>query len=559
MKSIKDILSGKILACLIFIVVTFALVGCEEPKLIQEEKPETTIIITSENGQTTLVHDEKHENTLKLTAIVSTQGSRVLWTSSNENIAKVNQKGEVYLPQAGISYGFVEIEATSLSDGAQSSIELFVPPQIGYEKNEGVWKIYTAEGLLAWNEHVMKNTGTAEEPVYSNLKTNAKLIADISLPEPEEGGSNWSPVGIDWNNEYSGTFDGNGKTISNLTVIGTEEASIGLFSYIGTDGIVQDVNLEDTELKGARHIGGIAGYNFGRILGCNSNGYFETPHDYGQVGGIVGSNWNTIANCYSSGELKSTFGDVGGIAGYAQDSIITECFSSCHILSNGVAGGIAGTNHGLIAGCKNSGDIDATYIEKQDKNVYAGGITGYNSGTIAGSCNQGNLNLMDETGCKERDAIVGGVVGKAYSSDSTGIVIGSYNIGRIKAFNKTVCYAAGIVGFNSIPLIGCYSNNNVEADFPSEAFGGTGAVTGYYDFGTKYTAVYWKGNISGKRIVGELEGTSEVDGSSVTWQTATEDMNRTIEDWNRNHPDNTCNYIFKQESSVESPILVKLQ
>ena len=166
---------------------------------------------------------------------------------------------------------------------------------------DGTWEIYTADGLLAWNAYVMKNTGTPDTPEYPNLGTSAKLMADISLE-----GKSWTPVGYYDDNtlngySYAGTFDGGGHTISNLKIESSDSYSLGLFGYIATDGVVKNLALSDVEISGVVYIGGIVGYNRGTIENCSVSGSVSGSSYY--VGGIVGYNRGTIENCSVSGSV----------------------------------------------------------------------------------------------------------------------------------------------------------------------------------------------------------------------------------------------------------------
>ena len=87
----------------------------------------------------------------------------------------------------------------------------------GYEvDSEGNYTVTTAEGLKAW--------ATA---VQSNSSLNCTLADDITLPEVTDGGSNWTPI-----SDFAGTFDGNNKTITGLTINQSATDNVGLFASI---------------------------------------------------------------------------------------------------------------------------------------------------------------------------------------------------------------------------------------------------------------------------------------------------------------------------------------
>ena len=210
----------------------------------------------------------------------------------------------------------------------------------------------------------------------------AKLTADIDL-ESEE----WEPIGYaDGTNlkySYTGTFDGDGHTISGIC-IGEDSQSVssGLFRVIGVldlmtigsstpqqgDGTVKNLTIKgtvSTSLKYTGSIGGICGFNIGTIQNCTSYISFEEPV-WGAAGGICSNNYGVITNCINEGDITS----------------------------NGYSGGICGLNSGQIKICYNSGSISAIAGTGFGVAV-AGGITGhlglngsiencYNVGAITG-------------------------------------------------------------------------------------------------------------------------------------------------------------------------------
>lgn len=90
----------------------------------------------------------------------------------------------------------------------------------------------------------MNNTGTSDKPEYPNLGTDATLMADITFSLAENGKSNWTTVGYydlvpDVHYYYAGTFDGNGYTISGLTIISENTDDEGMLKCVGKNGSVK--------------------------------------------------------------------------------------------------------------------------------------------------------------------------------------------------------------------------------------------------------------------------------------------------------------------------------
>ena len=148
----------------------------------------------------------------------------------------------------------------------------------GYEVVDGTYIVYTAKGLQAW--------ATAAQ---SNLSTNCTLAADITLT------GEWTPIGIDFDHQYTGTFDGGGNTITGLTVTGSNEYA-GLFGRIGSGGTVKNVVLKDVQITSDNqyaNVGGVAGWSFGgKIENCSVSGSVSGSGMNGNAGGVVGSYLN---------------------------------------------------------------------------------------------------------------------------------------------------------------------------------------------------------------------------------------------------------------------------
>ena len=188
------------------------------------------------------------------------------------------------------------------TDGSELTASRIVYSR-GYKIENGTYIVYTAEGLQAWGEVACEN-----------LTTNCTLAADITLPAPEAGGSNWvAPGAWGYNTEqdnYKGTFDGNGHTISGI-VINSITNDHGLISYLSTEGVVKNVHIKDAQINGRGFLGGIVAGNNGTVINCTFDGTItgkNTSEGISEkVGGIVGSNESggRIIACYSTGQISS--------------------------------------------------------------------------------------------------------------------------------------------------------------------------------------------------------------------------------------------------------------
>ena len=259
--------------------------------------------------------------------------------------------------------------------------------------------VSTPEQLIAWAEEVRKG----------NRSLNCTLAADITLTEP------WTPVGTDYQNPYTGTFDGNNHTIRGLTVTGSNEYA-GLFGYIGSGGTVKNVKLEDVQITSDHqyaNVGGVAGINNGTIENCSVSGRVRGY----SAGGVVGQQYSgSITLCNSSATVQGT-SQVGGVVGYTNYGVtLTACYATGDVTAENnntagtfFAGGVVGSNGGNLTACYATGKVTGG-----TGSIYVGGVTGSNdSGTLT-ACYHAAETVSGP------DGATGGVTGRNYNA-SVGI------------------------------------------------------------------------------------------------------------------------------------------
>ena len=252
-----------------------------------------------------------------------------------------------------------------------------------YGEKSNVVVINTAAELAYITEHFDENSEfPVEDDDWSEL--NYYLNADINM-----GNSySWMPLGREsyWVTRYSGTFWGNGHTITYM-IRGLNEENQGLFSTIHEDGKVFDVNVVCDIYAQRDYVGGICGDNYGTIENCTvTANIVNEGHEY--VGGIVGNNSPSgiVKGCHVIGlvEGKGSAKYVGGITGRnvrgANDPEIVNCWVEADVSSEhdnaatgAYVGGIAGINNSFIRYCCMTGNV----TNPEDNCV--GGICGKNS------------------------------------------------------------------------------------------------------------------------------------------------------------------------------------
>ena len=308
-------------------------------------------------------------------------------------------------------------KAASRNDDDDDEPEEPKGPGYTYD-GEGNYTVTTAEGLKA----------------VANIANNGSRDIDITLTDNIDlTGKDWTPIGTSFGNSYTGTFDGNGKTITGLTVTGSDQYA-GLFGYIGENGTVKNVVLEGV-----------------KITSDNRSGY---------VGGVAGWSYGNIENCSVSGSVSGSgsSSDVGGVVGYQVDGSITGCSSSATVNGTSSVGGVAGaTNSGAsLTGCYATGDV--TLESNNSDSTYAGGVVGSNGGRTP------------LTACYATGSVTGSGSGTVY----VGGVTGSNVLGTL-----TACYhATGTVSGPDGATTGGVTGRNFE-----DAILGKGTLT----------ACYWSG------------------------------------------------------------------
>ena len=278
-------------------------------------------------------------------------------------------------------------------------LSLIAPAALAAEDPAAI-HLRTAEDLAELSQNCTLDSWSRGKTVY--------LEADIDLT-----GADFTPIPT-----FGGTFEGQGHTISGLSLTGSGNVR-GLFRYIQPTGAVRDLHVSGT----------------------------ISPSDRkNTLGGLVGENQGTITNCSFSGAVSGA-DSIGGIAGIneAQGQLINCAFSG-FVTGEHYVGGIAGQNYGSIIQCENSGSINTTEVDAElnldnlnqeqlnaAENVPVctdiGGIAGFSSGILQGCVNTGAV------GYAHVGYNIGGIVGRqsGYLSGcaNSGTILGRKDVGGI--------------------------------------------------------------------------------------------------------------------------------
>ena len=198
--------------------------------------------------------------------------------------------------------------------------------------------IYNKEQLDQLASRV--NSGTSYSDKF------IKLGADIEYDSTE----NYTSIGNN-DNEFRGTFDGYGHTVSGIVL--TENSDYrGLFGYLHSQGTVKNVTLSNSAISGYKNVGGIVGYNDGTVVSCivkNSVTISATSNESYYHGGIAGRNIGKIQGCVSSATVenngKNRCISYGSIAGSSSKTIENCLVIGSNVVSGTVAVGAIVSNN----------------------------------------------------------------------------------------------------------------------------------------------------------------------------------------------------------------------
>ena len=374
---------------------------------------------------------------------------------------------------SALPYGYITLNVTSISyenEYVQKTADVSLETHLTKLQDDTIHTISSYEDLMA-----MKTNG---DFLYYELG------GDIDL-----SGHEWTNAG-----DFTGIFDGNNHTISNMSYNGTYGSSdfhFGLFDAIRYS-FVYDLNLVDVTAVVTVEYGYSETYEamagsvaaiseWSVIKNCKVGGEstLSIINDSGnaQVGGIIGSNshQSKVMDCVNESNVTGER-FVGGISGANNESTISGCLNRGAVTGDSCVGGISGNIDGLAKDCANTGNV-----------------TGKSSvGGIGGDNYHGNI-----TSCENYGAITGGSrVGGATGDNYFGIVVRSNNYGD--AAGKT--NVGGIAGSNYDYGSSIYSSTN-KGNVTGESYVGGITANNYYGY---VSACVNEGVVTGNDHVGGI-------------------------------------------------------
>lgn len=308
--------------------------------------------------------------------------------------------------------------------------------------NNGFYEINNGGKLFWFASYVNGDPTHVEEATSKHLNINARLTSDISLHNPKNSGATeWTPIGETsgtGTNAFAGTFDGQGHTISDLSITTLPSGAVrtGLF---GTTygGVVKDFTIKgsitlSTGNSGTNSgIGGAIGATKNRTAVSGVTSYVNISNTSANalvhVGGVVGELYSSTAKqClyFGSINLQNASDSIGGVVGYINNSEIGYCANLGTVktaTAGAYVGGVLGylnNPSGKIHNCYNYGSV------KNGGGNYCGAIIGwlrggtasnltdnyYLTGSASSAFGAGSITTTATAPAKNKSAFAGGEV-----------------------------------------------------------------------------------------------------------------------------------------------------
>ncbi len=300
------------------------------------------------------------------------------------------------------------------------------------------------------------------------------LISDINMDVyPFNDGKGWDPIGDWWNwgnNNFQGTFDGAGYTISGLYINDPDEPIMwdetdfspeGLFGEV-SNATIKNINLVDVYVTGYYCVGAIAGSADNSAI--NNINVTGTVSGYEYSGGMIGYIYKCLISYVNFSGSVNGFDILGGLVAYLDNSAIRNSSSSGTVVGNYCIGGLAGESYSSFI-----------FESHSDSEVTGASDSGSVGGLVGTNTNYSTIDKSYATGNVIGTERIGGLVGintsnsKVFNSYASGSASSNADdlykvVGGLvgtNSYSSTIknCYAVGLVTETGIRHGGLLGNN----------------------------------------------------------------------------------------------------
>ena len=232
--------------------------------------------------------------------------------------------------------------------------------------------------------HAVRNNLGGDYIMMNDLDSTTAGYVELAS-ETANGGRGWEPIGTPdetSDDQFIGSFNGQGYEIKDLFINRPDENYVGLFThiswtrYIDNVGVVENVRVVNADVTGFAQVGVLVGHNEGLVNNSYSSGSVTGDS---RVGGLVGWNQATLSNSYSSCTVTGD-SSVGGLVGdnWYYRGILSNSYSTGSVTGSSQVGGLVGVNfYGNVTHSYSTGSVTGS--------SQVGGLVGYNKATVSNS------------------------------------------------------------------------------------------------------------------------------------------------------------------------------
>ena len=300
--------------------------------------------------------------------------------------------------------GFIRALSTGTVDGIKDS---YTDAEIAaMTKVKTLTKFTAGQTYAVTDVEDLQKLAELQNSGVSTSNVTFVLGADLDL-----SGIDWNPIGDNNTSSnatrFRGTFNGNGHTISNLTVNNPDLSYQGLFGFV-RGGKIRNLGLKNAEVSGNLYVGALVGSANNNVIvdNCYTESTVNSQGAY--AGGIVGSceTSSSIKNSYSCSIVSALGANVGGLVGNSANSSVSNSYS-------------VSTINGQKA---NAGGCIGRVLNSNISNCYSEGVVNGNTnagGFIGASIGNSNINSCYSAGSVTGISNIGGFIGLTGAGDTT--------------------------------------------------------------------------------------------------------------------------------------------
>jgi hypothetical protein len=306
-----------------------------------------------------LATEQADEGRYVVAATVDPSASTSFVIASGEPVHPQEGTGTIFQVPSGIAYG----KYGGGNGLPEDPYQIWTPEQmnaIGAEPNDWSkhFKLMADLNLLAFD-------GKDSRPAFN-------VIGDARLSSVSPNNPNGPPGFV--GTPFTGIFNGDGHTISHLTIMGG--SYLGLFGGLHYGAEIKNLGVVDVNITASgNYVGGLVGLNYGgTVIQCHASGMVR---GFINVGGLIGHELGgSVTRCHSAGAVTGDMG-IGGLIGWGFSGSVAHCYSTGAVSGRQSVGGLAGTNSGTVNHCYSTGAVIST---GQD----VGGLVGSGGGAATG-------------------------------------------------------------------------------------------------------------------------------------------------------------------------------